>query len=150
MENQNDELSGQGQNKPSGKIAFMFPAKLNFEGARSPALNFTVRDDGIITMSIGISFLELTPGRPYFVNLKMANPNYEEVEISSTMDAIPGDHIDPYRRSSFLTASYYFRPTMNGSHRFTCELLDMLGSLHAIDNMSIYFNVLGCGGASAS
>ena len=128
----------------------MFPAKLNLEGARSPALNFTVRDDGIITMSIGISFLELRPGMPYFVNLKMANPNNEEVEISSSMDAIPGDQIDPYRRSSFLTASYYFLPTMNGSHRFTCELLDVLGSSHAIDTMSVYFNVLGCGGAGAS
>lgn len=150
MDNQNHESPGQHQNKPSGKIAFMFPAKFNLEGARSPALNFTVRDDGVVTMSVGISFLELTPGKPYFVNLKMANPNDEEVEISSPMDAIPGDHIDPYRRSSFLTASYYFRPTMNGSHRFTCELLDILGSPHSIDIMSVYFNVLGCGGVSAS
>ena len=130
--------------KASGKIAFIFPAKFNLEGARSPTLNFSVRDDGIIAMSMGISFLELKAGAPYFVNLKLFNPHNEEVSISSSMDAIPGDHIDPIKRSSFLTASYFFNPTFNGTHRSRCELLDILGKPSApVDSMDVLFNVLG-------
>ncbi|ARF49687.1 hypothetical protein [Pantoea stewartii] len=135
---------------PSGKIAFMFPAKFNLEGARSPVLNFSVRDDGIIAMSVGISFLELNAGSPYFVNLKLSSPNGDEVTISSTLEAIPGDHIDPIKRSSFLTASYYFEPSLNGSHRFTCELLDVIRDSKPVDAMSLWFNVLGVEDSSAS
>ncbi len=127
----------------SGKIAFMFPAKFNLEGARAPTLNFTVRDDGVIAMSVGISFLELKNTLPYFVSLKLADPNLQDVPISSSMDAIPENYIDPVKRSSFLTASFYFNPTLNGTYRFTCELLNPYDSENPLDSMSVFFNVLG-------
>lgn len=71
----------QENDEASGRIAFMFPAKFNLPGATSPVLNFSIRNDGMIAMSIGISFLELNAGSPYFVMLKLFNPNGDEVEI---------------------------------------------------------------------
>lgn len=103
---------------PTGKIAFMFPAKFNLEGARSPVLNFQVREDEVVAMSVGISFLELDQQSPYFVTLQLFSPSNEEVEISAPMNAIPPEQIDPIKKSSFLTASFYFEPIESGSYRF--------------------------------
>lgn len=129
----------------SGKIAFIFPAKHNLEGASSPTLNFMCRYDGVIAMSVGISFLELDPRSPYFVILKLHDSQGEEVEISSGMNAIPPDQIDPKRKSSFLTASFYFKPESFGTHKFTCDLIHLLGTGKPVDSQNVLFNVIDFG-----
>lgn len=129
----------------SGKIAFIFPAKFNSEGASSPTLNFSPRFDGIVAMSVGISFIELNPKNPYFVVLKMKGPSDEVVEISSGMDAIPPDQIDPKRHTSFLTASFYFKPENFGTFRFSCDLVNPFSSGKPCDTKDILFNVFEFG-----
>ncbi len=136
----------EGNTTPPGKIAFMFPAKFNLEGAKSPMLNFFVRDDGIVAMSMGISFLELTAGADYLVMMKLYNSKGVEIPISTSMGAIPGDQIDPIRRSSFLTASFHFKPTVDGTYSFSCELRDIIRKPEApIATMEVLFSVLGTG-----
>ncbi|EPK4611424.1 hypothetical protein JKM78_004696 [Citrobacter freundii] len=129
----------------TGKIAFIFPAKFSAEGASSPALNFATRFDGTVAMSVGISFIELDPKTPYFVMLKMKGPSDEDVEISSGMDAIPPDQIDPKRRTSFLTASFFFKPEQFGTYRFSCELVNPFGSGKPNDIKDVLFNVFDFG-----
>ncbi|ORJ47999.1 hypothetical protein B2M27_23240 [Kluyvera intermedia] len=129
----------------SGKIAFIFPAKYNAEGASSPTLNFATRYDGIVAMSVGISFIELAPKTPYFVILKMKGPSDEDVEISSGMDAVPPDQIDPKRHTSFLTASFYFKPEKFGTYRFSCELISPFGNGKPNDIKDVLFNVFDYG-----
>ncbi|EMN3921295.1 hypothetical protein TUM17580_31820 [Citrobacter farmeri] len=130
------------ENITTGKIAFMFPAQFNVEGASSPTLNFKARYDGTVAMSIGISFLELDPKSPYFVKLSLKDSHDNDVPISSGMDAIPPNQIDPIRKSSFLTASFNFKAEIAGTHKFTCELIQPLSGSMSLDSKNVLFNII--------
>lgn len=129
-------------NRIKGKIAFIYPAKFNLKGATAPTLNF-IEQGMHVAMSVGISFLDLDPSTHYLVFFKLISPQGEEVVTSSEMGAIPADQIDPLKRTSFLSASFYFDVDSFGAYRFSCQLIDLLHSTsEPVDSKDIYFNVL--------
>lgn len=127
---------------PKGKIAFIYPAKFNMQGASSPTLNF-VDNNHSVAMSVGISFLELDPSVNYFVTFSLYDSNGNEVVTSSGMGAIPSDQIDPERKTSFLSASFHFGTSSYGTYKFSCQLIDLMyDNGKAIDSSDVYFNVI--------
>ncbi|BBT71131.1 hypothetical protein [Klebsiella sp. WP8-S18-ESBL-06] len=128
---------------PPEKIAFMFPAKYSPKGATNPVLNFKTRDNNILPMSVGVSFIELDPKENYLVSIGLEDPEGNSVTNSSHgMSAIPSDEIDPVKRTSFLSANFYFEATSSGIYKFSCELRNLLVNYgNVIDSKEIYFNV---------
>ncbi|MBE0005119.1 hypothetical protein FOT53_08955 [Citrobacter freundii] len=128
---------------PPEKIAFMFPAKYNSKGATDPVLNFRTKDDNVLPMSVGMSFIELDPNENYWVVIGLEDPEGNSV-VNSThgVSVIPSDEIDPIKRTSFLSANFYFNATKSGVYKFFCELRNPLTNYgNVIDLKEIYFNV---------
>ena len=128
---------------PPEKIAFMFPAKYNPKGATEPVLNFRTRDDNVLPMSVGVSFIQLDPLENYWILIGLEDPLGKSVANSSTgMAVIPSDEIDPIKQTSFLSANFFFEAKISGVYRFYCELRNpMVNFGRLIDSKDVYFNV---------
>lgn len=134
---------------PPEKIAFMYPAKFNLKGATEPVLNFKARDNNVLSMSVGVSFIELDPSENYWVLIGLEDPQGSAV-VNSThgISVIPAEEIDPVKKTSFLSANFYFEATSAGVYRFFCELRNPLANYgNLIDSKEIYFNVALVGDA---
>ena len=121
----------------------MFPAKYNPKGATDPVLNFRAKDKNVLPMSVGVSFIELDPNEDYWVLIGLEDPDGNSV-VNSThgMSVIPSDEIDPIKRTSFLSANFYFEAKKPGVYKFFCELRNpMVNAGNIIDSKEIYFNV---------
>lgn len=127
---------------PNAKIAFIYPAKFNLNGANSPTLNFYAVGHRV-AMSVGISFVDLDPNKSYIVSFTLTDSDSHEVVTSVGMNGIPSDQIDPRLHTSFLSASFYFDVSASGTYRFSCQLIDMLhNNGNAFESKDIYFNVI--------
>ncbi|MEH3452396.1 hypothetical protein [Phytobacter diazotrophicus] len=137
------ELGTEIVDNPPEKIAFMFPARYNLKGAVDPVLNFKANENNALSLSVGISFIQLDVNANYWVLFGLEDPNGKAV-VNSThgMSAIPSDQIDPEKKTSYLSANFYFNITLPGVYKFYCELRNPLVNFgNALDYKEIYFNV---------
>ncbi len=123
-------------NLHKGKIAFIFPANTE-SGSLKPTLNFKSQGD-VLSITMGISFIDLNPESSYIVNLSITSPSGASL-IDTRIDGIPSENIDPVVRTSFLSAKMHLNAKESGMHCFKCELIEMLQA--TVDKKEIYFNV---------
>ncbi|HHH1854173.1 TPA: hypothetical protein ACPY5T_002329 [Yersinia enterocolitica] len=129
------------ENNQLGKVAFIFPAKFDLKGANAPTLNFKANNNRV-AMSVGISFVELKVDRGYLVSFTLTDPEGKEIITSTGMGGVPSEQIDPDFHTSFLSASFYFDVSINGTYHFYCHLIDLVHSTETpIDSKDILFNI---------
>ncbi|WP_042819098.1 hypothetical protein [Yersinia wautersii] len=129
----------------AGKIAFIFPMIMESYLSGEPKLNFIISDD-TLRMRAGVSFIELSPEKSYFILLKLLDKNGVDIldipsnMLTQTLSGMPPEQIHPVMRTSFLNARISTKVKEYGTYKLTCELYEGLVE-PCIDLMSIYFNV---------